>query len=204
VYYPGAVSIASAALTILLVIDPFGNVPVFLSILEGVGSRRRSLVILREMGFAFVVLTCFLFFGKYILAGMSITQPAVTIAGGVVLFLIALRMVFPGQTPLSVDPAARDPFIVPLAIPLIAGPSTLATLVLLSTSQPEFMGRWFAALAIACGASTVVLLLSDVLRRILGTRVLLAIERLMGMILTAIAVQMLLTGLREYLQAVRS
>lgn len=115
------------------------------------------------------------------------------------LFLIALRMVFPGQMPLSSDPAARDPFLVPLAIPLIAGPSSMTTVLLLSTSRPDLMPRWFAALAIACGASAVVLALSDVLRRVLGTRVLVAIERLMGMILTAIAVQMLLTGLRGYL-----
>jgi multiple antibiotic resistance protein len=192
-------SITAAALTILLVLDPFGNVPMFLSILEGVSARRRKLVILREMGFAFLVLTGFLFLGRYILAGLNITQPALTIAGGVVLFLIALRMVFPGQLPLGSDPAAQDPFLVPLAIPLIAGPSSMSTVVLLSTSEPHLMPRWFAALAIACGASAVVLVLSDVLRRVLGTRVLLAIERLMGMILTTIAVQMLLTGLREYL-----
>jgi multiple antibiotic resistance protein len=197
-------SVITAALTILLVIDPFGNVPVFLAILEKVDARRRRIVILREMGIAFVVLTGFLFLGKYILAGLSITSPALTISGGVVLFLIALRMVFPGQAPLSHDPAARDPFIVPLAVPLVAGPSTMTTLVLLSTSQPQHMMRWFAALAIACASSTVVLVLSDTLRRILGTRVLLAIERLMGMILTTIAVQMLLTGLREYIQLVAS
>jgi multiple antibiotic resistance protein len=191
--------IIAASVTILLVIDPFGNVPVFLAILEKVDPRRRTLIILREMAIAFVVLTAFLFLGRNILAGLNITQPAVTIAGGVVLFLIALRMVFPGQTPLSSDPAAHDPVIVPLAIPLVAGPSSMTTLVLLATSQPQHMPRWFAALAIACAASTVVLVASDVLRRVLGTRVLLAIERLMGMVLTTIAVQMLLTGLKEYI-----
>jgi multiple antibiotic resistance protein len=195
-------SVYTATLTILLVIDPFGNVPVFLSVLEGVEPARRKWIILREMAFAYLVLTVFLFFGKYLLAGLSITRPALTIAGGVVLFLIALRMVFPGATPLYHDPAARDPFIVPLAIPLVAGPSTLTTLVLLSTTSPEHMPRWFAALTIACALSTIVLALSNGLRRVLGTRVLLAIERLMGMLLTTIAVQMLLTGVREYLQGV--
>jgi multiple antibiotic resistance protein len=197
-------SVYSAALTILLVLDPFGNVPVFLAILAEVEPRRRTLVILRECGFAFLVLSGFLFFGKYILAGLSITEPALTMSGGVVLFLIALRMVFPGSAPLASDPAARDPFLVPLAIPLIAGPSSMTTVVLLSTSRPDLMGRWFAALAIACGGATVVLALSGVLRRMLGTRVLVAIERLMGMILTTIAVQMLLTGLAGYIATLRS
>lgn len=196
-------SLYSAALTILLVLDPFGNVPVFLSILAEVEPRRRTLVILRECGIAFAVLSCFLFFGGTILAGLNITESALTISGGVVLFLIALRMVFPGQAPLGSDPAARDPFIVPLAIPLIAGPSSMTTVVLLATSRPELTGRWFLALAAACGASTGVLALSGVLRRILGERVLVAIERLMGMVLTTIAVQMLLTGLAGYVASLR-
>ncbi len=195
-------TLPSAAITLLLVMDPFGNIPAFVSILKNVPARRRRLVILREMVIALGALTLFLFFGRYILEGMGIGEPALGIAGGIILFLIAIRMIFPARILYSDDEAVGEPIIVPLAIPLIAGPSSMATVILLSTQYPGRNGTWFLALFAAWTATSLVLLLSESLCRVLGDRVLKAIERLMGMILTTLAVQMLLTGIGRFLDVV--
>lgn len=190
----------SALITLVLVMDPFGSIPVFLSLLGRVDAGRRRLVIVREMLIALGVLILFLFFGRYILAGLHVSGPALSIAGGVILLLIAIRMIFPGAAPGPEAAGESEPVIVPLAVPLIAGPSAIATVVLLSTRYPGALGRWLAALAGAWAFSLAVLLCSDLLGRVLGTRMLKAIERLMGMILTTLAVQMLLSGLQEFLE----
>ena len=192
----------SAALTLLLVMDPFGNIPAFLSILNRVEPRRRRWIIAREMLFAFALLSLFLFFGTSILAELQISASALQISGGVILFLIALRLIFPRGDSYTDDPAAAEPFIVPLAVPLIAGPSAMTTVTLLGTSMPGRRWTWFLALSIACAATAAVLLLAELIRKVLGTRLIAAIERLMGMLLTAIAVQMLLEGLAAYLKTI--
>lgn len=195
-------TLASAAITLFLVLDPLGNIPIFLGVLDGVAPERRRAVIIREMVIALAILSLFLAFGKFILAGMGISQPALSIGGGVVLFLIAIRMIFPGRRGVvdGDEPrAGEEPLIVPLAVPLVAGPSAMATLILFGTQQPDRLLDWFGALAIAWTASLVVLLASDLLRRLLGRRGLAAVERLMGMILTTIAVQMLLTGIELFM-----
>ena len=191
----------SAALTLILVMDPLGNVPLFLSILKNVEPKSRRRIILRESFIAFIVLVTFLFFGQYILQGMQISEPALQISGGIILFLIAIRMIFPshGQEEKTREPA--DPFIVPLAIPLIAGPSTMTMVMLLGTQAPYDMQRWLIALIIAWFISTIILVCADFLRQILGERGLIAIERLIGMILTTMAVQMFLTGFEQVLHA---
>jgi multiple antibiotic resistance protein len=192
-------TILSAVITLILVMDPFGGIPVFLSLLKHSPARRRRLIILREMAIALGILVVFLFFGKLILAGLHISEPALNIAGGVILFLIALRMIFPRRQPEQDPPRGEEPVVVPLAVPLIAGPSTLATVILLSTRYPEGIARWLAALVIAWAVALLILLFADLLRKLLGNRVIQAIERLMGMILTTMAVQMLLSGVREFL-----
>lgn len=192
--------LSSALITLVLVMDPFGGIPVFLSVLRRVEPGRRRRIILREMLIALGVLIVFLLFGRYILAGLHISDQAVSIAGGVILLLIAIRMIFPSPAEEREAAAEAEPVIVPLAVPLIAGPSAIATVTLLSTRYPGALGRWLAALVGAWAVSLVVLLGSDLLARILGTRLLRAIERLMGMILTTLAVQMLLSGLQEFLQ----
>ncbi|MFP4373051.1 MAG: MarC family protein [Spirochaetaceae bacterium] len=194
-------SVFAAAVTLFLVMDPIGNIPMFLSLLRQVDEARRKRVILREVLIAFAVLALFLFFGKYVLAALHITEPALGIAGGVVLFLIAVRMVFPWGRDQNVDVPGGEPLIVPLAIPLIAGPSAMATVILLSNQAPGRIWMWFLALAIATAAALVVLLSAEILRRRLGSRFLVAIERLMGMILATLSVQMLLTGIRDYVQS---
>lgn len=190
----------SVLITLVLVMDPFGGIPVFLSLLGRLEPRRRRLIIFREMLIALGVLCLFLFFGRYILAGLHVSGPALSIAGGVILLLIAIRMIFPAAAAANEAAGEAEPVIVPLAVPLIAGPSAIATVTLLSTRYPGALGRWLAALVGAWTVSLLVLLCSDLLVRVLGARVLRAIERLMGMILTTLAVQMLLSGVQEFAQ----
>lgn len=191
----------SAAITLILVMDPLGNIPLFLAALNKVPAQRRQRIILRESFIAFIVLTIFLFFGQYILEGMHISEPALQIAGGIILFLIAIRMIFPELGQGDQTRQTGEPFIVPLAIPLIAGPSTMTMVMLLATQSPNHIGLWFAALIIAWLISTVILVFADQLRKILGEAGLLAVERLMGMILTTMAVQMFLSGFGEFLRS---
>ena len=195
-------TILSAVITLILVMDPFGGIPVFLSLLKHSPGRRRRIIILREMAIALAILVLFLFFGKYILSGLHISEPALNISGGVILFLIALRMIFPRRTQEEENGESGEPIVVPLAVPLIAGPSTLATVMLLATGYPGTILRWMFALLIAWSAALLVLLSGDLLRKLLGNRVIQAIERLMGMILTTMAVQMLLSGVQEFLHSV--
>ena len=188
----------SAVVTLFLVMDPLGNIPVFLAVLKAVPPERRRRVLLREIAFAYVVLLVFFLIGDYILRFLGLQQEAVSIAGGIVLFLIALRMIFPGERPLAGDALEGEPFLVPLAIPLIAGPSALATVLLLQRSWSNREGL-LLAVTIAWMASAILLLSSTFLYRVLRERGLVAVERLMGMLLVMVAVQMLLDGLRTFL-----
>ena len=194
-------TILSAAITLFLVMDPLGNIPIFLSLLSHVEKRRRLKVIIREMVIALAILVVFLFFGRYILSALHIGEPALSIGGGIVLFLIALRMMFPSHRDTTAEYHGEEPLIVPLAVPLVAGPSAMATVILLATQDPNAMGNWLLALVIAWLVSAVVLLFAEVLRRYLGRRLINALERLMGMILTTLAVQMLLSGIRTYAES---
>lgn len=196
--YSKPMTLFSATLTLILVMDPLGNVPVFLSILNSVDPKRRRLLILRETFIAFLVLILFLFFGKYILEGMHISDPALSVSGGIILFLIAIKMIFPSEEQEGRPKHLVEPFIVPLAVPLIAGPSTMTMVMLLATQQPFHIWLWALALTIAWVISSVVLVFSDFLRKILRDRGLHAMERLMGMVLTTMAVQMFLTGIGQF------
>ncbi len=193
-------SIYSAAIILFLVLDPLGNVPVFIAALRHVPEARRRIVLARELVIALIVLAAFLFFGRYVLAGMHISEPALSIGGGVVLFLIAVRMIFP---PATADGFAEvrdeEPLIVPLAVPLVAGPSAMATLILFATQYPDRLLDWLIALVAAWFASSVILFSADILRRRLGRGFLVAVERLMGMILITMAVQMLLSGIALFI-----
>lgn len=189
----------SVAITLILVMDPLGNIPMFLSVLNRVDPKKRKHIILRESFIAFLILTLFLFFGQYILRGMNISQPALAIAGGIILFIIAIPMIFPERSTEDRANLSLDPFIVPLAVPLIAGPSTMTLVMLLAQQSPNDLSHLFLALAIAWAITTTILVFADSLRKILGTRGLIAVERLMGMILTTMAVQMFLTGFKQFL-----
>ena len=192
-------TIASAALLLFLILDPLGNIPVFLSILRRLPPRRQRVVIARELLIALGVLMVFLWGGQYVLEVMHLRQESVAIAGGIVLFLIGLRMIFPPPEGLMGELPEGEPFIVPLAIPMVAGPSGMAAVMLMGSQDPGRMGDWSLALMIAWGATAAILFSATYLYRWLGTRVLIAIERLMGMLLVALSVQMLLDGVGTYL-----
>jgi multiple antibiotic resistance protein len=184
---------------LFLIMDPLGNLPVFMSVLKVIEPKRRRIILIRELLIALAILFLFLFSGQSVLNFLNLGQETVRIAGGVILFLIGLRMIFPtpgGVTGLAVG---EEPFIVPLAIPMIAGPSTLAALILLSNQDPSRMLDWSIALGAAWFASAVILMFSGVFHKLLGERGLSAMERLMGMILIMLAIQMLLDGISAYI-----
>ena len=182
-----------------MVMDPLGNVPMFISILSNVEPEKRTRIIVRELLIALGVLSVFLFAGRYMMSALQLTEPSLSISGGIILFIIALKMIFPPQqTSTGINPD-RDPFIVPLAIPLVAGPSAMALILLMSTKEPERLMEWMLALLCAWTASSLILVSSNFFGRILGKRGLTAIERLMGMICTAIAVEMFLKGIRQFI-----
>ena len=189
----------TAAVTLILVMDPLGNIPVFLTVLRRYSPARQMQLIVRETFFALIILMLFLFFGQYIMHGLQLSSSALSIAGGVVLFLIAIRMIFPG--PKLAEDDEDEPFLVPLAIPLTAGPSALAMVLLFVAKQPQLIWTWALSIVIASVLFLIIMLCSNYLMRFLGKRGLIAVERLMGMILTTVAVQMFLTGLSTYLSA---
>jgi MarC family membrane protein len=194
-------STVSAGLLLFLIMDPLGNIPLFLSLLRNVDPKRRQLILARELLIALVVLFVFLFGGTYLLHALQLKQESVSIAGGIVLFLIGVRMVFPPATGgVFGGDADREPFIVPMAIPGIAGPSAVAAVMLLANSYPGRTVDWSVALFVAWLATAVILLSSTYLFRYLGTSVLIAVERLMGMLLVALSVQMFLDGVMAYVR----
>ena len=196
----GTVSIASAALLLFLILDPLGNIPVFLSLLRSLPPRRQRIVLARELLIALVVLMLFLWCGKYALELMHLREESVSIAGGIVLFLIGIRMIFPPPEGLMGEMPDGEPFIVPMAIPLVAGPSGMAAVILMGSNDPARLGDWSLALMIAWAATAAILFSATYLYKWLGQRVLVAVERLMGMLLVAISVQMLMDGIATYLQ----
>lgn len=184
---------------LLLVLDPLGNIPFVLSLLRRVPSARRHHIILRESAVSVVVLIVFLFVGDWLLLAMRLSDPALEIAGGLILFLIALRMVFPPANHLGAelaeDEVDGEPFIVPLAIPMIAGPSALATVLLASRQSGQEL-IWAGAIILACSVNAAFLLAAEWFARLFGKAGMQALERLMGLILTTMAVQMLISGIR--------
>ncbi|HET9024428.1 MAG TPA: MarC family protein [Burkholderiaceae bacterium] len=194
-------TVASAALLLFLILDPLGNIPVFLGLLKPLPEARRRIVLARELLIALVVLMLFLWGGKYMLELMHLRQESVSIAGGIVLFLIGLRMIFPRPEGLMGELPGGEPFIVPMAIPLVAGPSGMAAVMLMGSNEPGRLTEWSLALLIAWAATAAILFSATYLYRWLGTRVLIAVERLMGMLLVAISVQMFLDGLGTYVNS---
>ena len=191
---------ASATILLLLITDPLGNIPIFVNTLRAVPPERRARVIVREVLIAFGLLLAFMFVGQSFLKAMSLSDVSLQIGGAVVLFLIALRMIFPPPPQDSPVPVA-EPLIVPLAIPALAGPSAMATVLLLVSQAPERRMEWVAALSVTMLVCAVVLLLAERLQRVVGLRVVSAFERLMGLILVSISVEMLIRGLKSLAQS---
>jgi multiple antibiotic resistance protein len=192
-------SLLSAAVLLFFVMDPLGNVPLFLAALRHVEPARARRIIVRELLIALVILIAFLFVGRYLLDVLQVSPAALTAGGGVILLLIALRMIFPTSERSLREAVREEPFIVPLAVPYVAGPSVLALELLLMSQEPARWPVWLAAVCLAWLASAVILYLASDLRKVLGDRGLTALERLMGMILVIVAMDMLLRGVAEYL-----
>lgn len=198
------VSVASAVVILLLVMDPLGNIPLFVSLLKNIDSRRRWVIVVRECVIAYAVLVMFVFFGERLLKLLGLSDSSLNIAGGVILFLIALRIIFKHPEGVFGDTLAGEPFIVPLAIPSIAGPTAIATVILMASRSPERMADWIIALTMAMAVTLVLLLFAERLSQWIGERGLLALERLMGLLLTAIAVEMLLRGIEAFVRQIQA
>ncbi len=194
-------TLVSATVLLVLVMDPLGNIPVFLTALKHVPVARQQRVILREMCFALAALVIFLFLGGQFMKVVGLSQQALGVAGGVILMLIALRMIFPTRENSLEEEVRAEPFIVPMAIPYVAGPSAMATVILLMSRNPARWPEWLGAVMLAWAICLPVMLLAAPLRRGLGERGLTAVERLMGLVLVTLAIEMLMTGVMQFVRA---
>jgi MarC family membrane protein len=188
----------SAFVLLLLVLDPLGSLPIFISVLGGVAPERRAKVAVREVLIAFAALLVFMVAGDSFLSLMRLSERSLEVAGGVILLIIAIRMIFASGGEIYSADGQREPFIFPLAVPLLAGPSAMATVLLLASRQPERLWSWVGALTLAMAVSGATMLASEHIRRFLGDAVVSATEKLMGLVLTAIAVEMILAGIKRY------
>ncbi len=191
--------ILSAATLLFLIMDPLGNLPIVLSILKHLEPKRRRIVLIRELFFALAILLLFLFAGKSIMAFLHVQPETLSISGGIILFIIAIKMIFPAAGSVTGLAAGEEPFIVPMAIPMLAGPSVIAALLLLSSQNPNNLIELSGAVVLAWGATFLILMFSGVLHRLLGERGLKAVERLMGLLLVMISTQMFLDGMKSYM-----
>lgn len=196
------IEILSAATMLFLIMDPLGNLPIYMSVLKTIEPKRKRIVIFRELCIALIILFIFLFSGQALLSFLQVEQETVSLAGGIILFLIAIKMIFPKPGGVMNLPEGEEPLIVPLAVPMIAGPSTMAALILLANQEPSRMFDWSIALFLAWALSAIILMLSGAFHRVLRDKGLRAVERLMGMILVMIAIQMLLNGISAYIDQI--
>ena len=191
--------ILSAATLLFLIMDPLGNLPIVLSILKHLDPKRRRAVLARELFFALGILMLFLFAGKSILNFLHVQPETLSISGGIILFIIAIKMIFPSGGSITGLAAGEEPFIVPMAVPMIAGPSVIASLLLLSSQHPDKLLELSASVLLAWGVTFFILMFYSFFHRLLGERGLKAVERLMGLLLIMISTQMLLDGIKSYL-----
>ncbi len=195
-------SLISAVLLLLIVLDPFGSLPIYIASMSAVPNSRKLFVALRESAIAFSMLLLFMLGGEKFLTVMHLTERSLAVSGGVILFIIAIRMIFgePGGGLAASDPT-QEPFIVPLAIPMLAGPSAMATVLLMASTESDNVLVWIVALGITIAISALVLVCAERIRQIVGSAVVEASQKLMGLVLAAIATEMILSGLRQYFQA---
>ena len=190
-------TVLAAILLLVIIMDPIGNVPVFLSILKNIPMERRKIIIIRELIIAFLILMFFMFVGRFLLQLLQIAQSSLGIAGGIILFIIAIRMIFPGTKPMFSHDEEAEPLVVPLAVPMLAGPSAIAAVILPMAQEPHRWLDWTLAVFVASLISGIILVSSESLGRKLGNRALTAIERLMGIFLIMISVDFVLDGIKQ-------
>jgi multiple antibiotic resistance protein len=190
-------NIFSAATSLFFVLNALGNVPFFVGILSSYPVKKQRKIILREMVIALGILLAFNFFGEQILGVLGIDRCVVGIAGGTLLFIIALGLIFPkGKVPKAPN---REPFIFPLAIPAVAGPGAI-TAVMIYSQQINNPYLMILPILFAWGCTSLVLLASSNIKTFLGQKGLMACERLGGMVISLISVQMITTGIMELIQ----
>ena len=190
-------TVFAAIFLLIIIMDPIGNVPVFLSILKNIPLERRKKIIIRELIIAFAILLFFMFIGRYLLQLLQIEQSSLGIAGGIILFIIAIRMIFPGTKPMFTHNEEVEPLVVPLAIPMLAGPSAIAAVILLMAQEPGRWIEWIFVVFVASLISGIILISSEALGSKLGNRALIAIERLMGIFLIMVSVDFILDGIKQ-------
>ncbi|MFN3603661.1 MAG: MarC family protein [Leptonema sp. (in: bacteria)] len=195
----------STTLLLFFVMDPIGNIPIFIVVLEKIPPQKRRWIVIREVVFSMLILIGFLFLGNTILKYLNISQSSLKISGSILLFIISLRMIFPpymdstskhyifGELP------EGDPFLFPLAIPSLAGPSAITTVIVISNQNPIMMHIWLFSILVSCALALVILLSSNWIFKFAGKKGVFALEKLMGMALIAISVEMFLKGIKEYL-----
>lgn len=191
--------IISTTILLILIMDPLGNLPIFMTILKHLEEKRRRIVVIREMIIALIIMLLFLFVGEKILIILNLKTETVSISGGIILFLIAIKMIFPSEDSKSNEVSSyEEPFLVPLAIPLVAGPSLLATLMLLSHQYLHHMSYLIGSLLIAWCFTVIILLSSGLFLKLFGSKGVNALERLMGLVLIMLSTQMFLDGIRTW------
>ena len=193
--------ITSYVITLILVMDPFGNIPLFITALKRVPSERRTKVLLRELMIALFIMVVFLFAGAKLLAWLGIAKHSLGVSGGIVLFIMSIKLVFNSleDEQAHINQRDEEPFVVPLAIPLIAGPASLSMLLILSAGAPSKVAYLFIAVLAASFLNGLVLLLSFPISNILGRRGLIAVERLTGLLMVLISVNMIMGGISDFI-----
>ena len=192
-------SFISSVITLALVMDGFGNIPLFITALKKVAPERRKIVLLRELGIALLIMIAFLFMGKWFLHAFGIHEYSLSMAGGIILFIISVKLVFGGEDEPKNDPKEDEPFVVPLAIPLVAGPAALS-MVMITAAQQSNKLITLGAVVVASLINSAILMASFPLSKLLGKRGLIAIERLTGMILILMSVDMVMGGIPALLR----
>ena len=190
-------SLLTISLVLFLIMDPIGNVSSFLKMVRGIDPKKQSAIVLREMLIALLVMLLFNFAGEYIFHWLQVSEATVRLSSGVILFLVSVQILFPKLNGIRESVPEEEPFIIPLAIPLITGPSLLATIMLYARIVESVPVMLFAIL-IAWSASVAILLSSRLLFRSLGVNGLMACEKLMGMVLVLLAVQRFLDGVSQF------
>ena len=192
-------SIFALALSLFFVLNALGNVPIFVGLLSKYDARKQRRIIIRELSIALLILLLFNFFGDEILTMLGISQTTIGIAGGTLLFIIALGMIFPHNGDRS-ESARSEPMIVPLAIPLVAGPGSISTVMVYADHVGNTPWLMTLIILIAWIPSLIILLASSHIKQVLGKRGLLACQKLGGMIVSLIAVQMICSGTMSLLK----
>lgn len=195
-------AILAKAFQLFLVLDPIGNTGIIATLISGFAKERQRRILVRELLFALIILTVMLFIGSYLLSSLGLSQAAVTITGGIIFFLFAISLLFPGSSMMSMKNLSEEPFMVPIATPLIVGPSSTATVILFSHDPAMTWVSSLAAVIIAWIATAIIVLSGPLLLARVGKLGMMVAERMIGMICALIAVKMVLKGFKLFLSQI--